>query len=91
MMSTSLSDIAHRHCAAARPALNLKGFVRENYGVSRQFFRAVAVGKKHPTDNLLRALNNAHHRLFPNEPVMVEIPNYPVPILLGIQPPTSSN
>lgn len=66
--------------------MNLKGFIRHVYGTDPRFFMRIAAGKKNPPKALLLALNNAHVRLFPTEPVLVTIPNYPVAIPLGVQP-----
>ncbi len=79
----TLHALAQKHCGASRPALCLKGFIESHYGVSSRFFFLAASGKKNPSAKLLRALSQAHVRLFPNDPVTLELPNNHPPVLLG--------
>lgn len=88
-MIASLSELARLHCAASRPAMNLKGFVRHVYGTDPRYFMRIAAGKKTPSAKFLRALNNAHIRLFPSVPARVQIPNFPVTVTLGSESPQS--
>ena len=87
-MTNTLTEISRRHCAATKPALNMSGFVSEEYGVSYRFFAFVAGGTRKPSAKLLRGIAQAHVRLFPHETVILSIPNHP-PIVLG--DPTNLN
>lgn len=83
MKTLNLTNLAARHCASHKPALNLEGFVSEAYGTSRRFLSAVAAGKRKPSQKLLRGIAQAHMRLFPSEPVLLVLPNNHPPIVLG--------
>jgi hypothetical protein len=82
------AELAKLHCRAARPSVTLYAFVRDFYGIGPTFYKDLVKGLRVPNSRLLANCNNAHHRLFPGEPVMVEIPNH-LPVLLGIHPPTN--
>lgn len=83
-----IDTLAKRHCRATRPSVTLDAFLRDAYAVSPAFYRDVVHGVRGPGARLLSALNSVHHRLFPDEPVMLVLPNNHPPVLLGIQPPT---
>lgn len=77
-----LRDLAKRHCGAARPQLSRNGLLRSLYDVSQQYFDSVASGQKKASARLLNNIAQAHVRLFPDEPVTLDLPNHP-PVLLG--------
>lgn len=82
MISATLPALARTHRDGLGPRLTVEGFVRDYYRVDKRFFARVATGKKKPSAKLLRALSQAHVRLFPSDPVLLTIPNHP-PVLLG--------
>lgn len=82
MIAVTLDRLATDQCRISRPAMSRDGYIKDAFGVSRQFFSKVAQGKKKPSAKLLRGMANAHTRLFPNETILVEIPNHPT-IILG--------
>ena len=71
----SLLTLAKRHCQASKPAVCLKPFVRDNYGVGYDFVRDVAHGHRRPSQKLLANIAATHLRLFPSEP----LPDFPRP------------
>ncbi len=75
-------EIASNHCRAARPPVCLKPFIHETYGVGYDYLRAVSLGHRKPSAKLIQGMNQAHVRLFPSEPVILELPNHP-PVILG--------
>lgn len=83
-MHMPLKSLAQRHCAAHKPPLTLRGFVEEAYGVGASQFYYIAHGKREPSVNFLRRLNNAHVRLFPDNPVTVALPHCP-PVTIGLR------
>lgn len=77
-----LSDLARQHCGAIRPALNLRGMVQLEYGITLRSLQLIAAGKRNASAQFLARLNQAHVRLFPDQPVTLSLPNHP-PVLLG--------
>lgn len=69
----NLTTLAHRHCAAHKPQLNLKGFIVDQYGINYAAFARIANGERPASTRLLQRVNNAHVRLFPSEPVTLEL------------------
>ena len=71
-------ELARRHCHASRPALTLRAFVHETYGVSFQFIWDVAHGRRRASRKLIEGFRQAHARLFPTEPFPLPTPgNHP--------------
>lgn len=64
-----LLAIARRHCLASRPAICLKPFVRDNYGVHYVFLWQIDHARRRPSAKLLAAIAATHTRLFPAEPI----------------------
>ena len=89
MMFAPLPQLVRRHCDATKPALSLEGLVNEAYGISGRHFRRIVTGKSDAPSRFLVRLNNYHVRLFPNEPVLLLLPNDLPPIVLG--DPTNLN
>lgn len=70
----SLLAIARRHCLASRPALCLKPFVKDAYGVRYEFLIQIDHAHRRPSAKLLTAIAATHTRLFPTEPIPFPLP-----------------
>ncbi len=72
---SSLLVLARRHCLAVRPAVCIKPFVKDTYGVRYDFVYQCARGRRRPSPKLIAAIRATHARLFPTEP----LPEFPEP------------